>query len=89
MSQFRPILSDSGAILYWNNPTCPAGSGATDTSAAPPAGHGDPVNGDVDKGKDKKGKGKKGKGGYGGNEGMGGHGHGHGHDAGEGGGAHR
>ena len=30
--RFAPVLSDrTGEILYWNNPTCPAGSGPSGT----------------------------------------------------------
>lgn len=36
VNAFTPILSDqTGEILYWNNPTCPAGSGATDATPMP------------------------------------------------------
>jgi len=36
----------TGKVLYWNNPTCPAGSGATDSVASAPA----PVEEDEDNG---------------------------------------
>lgn len=40
---FSPVTSDrTGEILYWNNPTCPAGSGA---SPSPPPIEIGPVNG--------------------------------------------
>lgn len=32
VAQFTPVLSErTGAVLYWNNRTCPAGSGPTDS----------------------------------------------------------
>jgi len=31
----RAVISErTGEVLYWNNPTCPAGSGATDVAEA-------------------------------------------------------
>jgi hypothetical protein len=42
----------TGEVLYWNNPTCPAGSGATDgvAASAPVAVDPEPENGDDDNG---------------------------------------
>ena len=40
VSHYIPIISErTGEVLYWNNRRCPAGVGATDTTAA--AGGGD------------------------------------------------
>lgn len=34
---FVAIRTPAGSIAYWNNPTCPAGTGASDADAAPEA----------------------------------------------------
>lgn len=32
--RFKPIISErTGALLYWNNPTCPPAQGSTDSAA--------------------------------------------------------
>ena len=35
MDAFTAITTPTGEIAYWNNPTCPAGTGASDADAAP------------------------------------------------------
>lgn len=36
VNAFSPVLSDrTGEILYWNNPSCPAGSGPATQSIVP------------------------------------------------------
>ena len=37
VNQYSPVTSArTGELLYWTNPTCPAGSGPTDAGASPP-----------------------------------------------------
>ena len=46
-----PVMNEAGDVLYYNNATCPAGSGATDVAHAAHAAPEEPETGDNGKGR--------------------------------------